>query len=1325
MTSFNREFRRTLAILSVLLLAGRDVVASTVSVTNAGDSGSGSLRSALSAAANDSTVSAVEWKSGGAGTLTLASDLPGIVDGLTLDVSAAGNAVTIAGGPNALSLLGAATFRNNDVGLDWTISAPVNGGGSLAKTGVGLLALTGVNNYSGGTYLKGGTLAVNSDAALGSGALYFAGGSLRAVGAVVSSRVLSLGVLGGGVDANGFNSSFSGPIAGEGLLTLSDSSGGGSITLSGANTATGGLKIDGTSSLTVLAGGVNVLGSGAVTLQSGAGHADLNLAGFTQTIGALAGDANSTVELGAGVLTVSGGADGHFAGVISDGGAGGGLVKTGAGTLTLSGANTYSGGTSVVRGAISIDNQAELGLGPLILDGGGLKTNAGLVFSSDVAMGGAGGFIDTAGNISTFTGVVSGLSGLTKMGLGTLTLTGANLYTGGTTMAGGVLRVSSESALGSGGLNFTGGTLQTAASLMDSRAVSLAGNGTIDAAGSTSTFSGVFADGASAGALTIVDTLGAGTIVLTATNTYTGGTAINSGVLSVSTDANLGAASGALSFNGGRLQTTAAIATLRAVTLNAGGGTLDLLTSSSTFSGLIGGGGALTVQGSGTLTLTAENTYSGGTNLKGATVNINNSSGLGSGTISFVSPAALQLNGALTLANAIALASTATFATLGNNSTLSGAITGAGSLIKISTGTLFLTNSNSYSGGTAVYAGVLNARKASSLGAGAVTLDGGTLQLDSAMALSNSFILGAGSGTIDTQNSDSVLLGAIAGSGGLTKLGAGVLQLNAVNSYAGTTTVGEGTLRLGVDNALASAGALTTRAGGTFDLGTHVQTLASYAGPGVLGVTLSPLVTNLTLTGTADFTGGTLKVALTPQIVNDGDAFTPIAYGSKTGQFAEILSPAALSFTSATYNAGSLTLTAHLVPFAQSAATGNQSAIGRSLEGLRNHPTGDVAAVIGNLYTLAAPELQAALDQIGPISLASMRGIGAAAATAQNAAIGQRLAAIADGGSAKDSYAHYTVSKPSPYPGLLVASAANDMGAPSAADLAEADAAGSPWGFFTSGIVTTGKLAEASSGGGTQPGYAYNTGGVSAGADYRLDEHTAVGASAGYLRGHASIYSPASGTVDDNSARFGVYGTKFAENVRASLYLGGAADFYDTHRVVAFAGLDRTASAKPTGTELNSSASASYDVKTSRWGTYSPFATLNYNRLMIGRFSETGADALDLDVAPQTSSSLQSGLGLRFSDLFEGASVSWRPYASLGWRHEFLSQSRTIDAQLATAGSSPFSVATGEYARDGALVGAGFLVSMGKSSTFKLDYSGDYRSHFQENTVNGVFRFKF
>ncbi|MDD5629050.1 MAG: autotransporter-associated beta strand repeat-containing protein, partial [Elusimicrobia bacterium] len=575
----------------------------------------------------------------------------------------------------------------------------------------------------------------------------------------------------------------------------------------------------------------------------------------------------------------------------------GSLTKTGAGALSLSGANTYAGGTTVSAGTLNINADGALGAGAggVVFNGGTLQAAAGLSSARGITLNAGGGTFDSNGFDSTLSGVVSGAGSLTKIGAGTLSLTGANTYAGGTVINAGTLNINNNMALGSGGITFNGSALQTAAGVLVTQGVTLnAGGGTIDSNGFDSTFSGVFGG---TGGLTKA---GNGTLTLSGANTFTGGTTLNAGTLSVAGDGNLGGPSGALTFNGGTLQYTAAASSNRSVNLS-GNGTIDTGANNVGLTGVVGGGGVLTKLGSGTLLLQNSNSYSGGTVLAAGTVNASSVSALGSGQLIFDGAATLQDRVGLIIASSVTLNAAGTFDIGGNTTTISGVIGGAGSLVLASSGTLALTGVNTYTGGTTVSnSGVLSVNNASALGTGTLTLNGGTLQAGAALSVSNSVTLGALGGTLDAYSRKSTFSGVFSGAGGLNIVdtsGGGTIVLSGANTYTGGTTVNGGALQLGSDNAV-GPGALTVNSGGTFDMAGFNQTVASYVGAGTLSMTQpSGLGNTLTVTGNADLTGGTLVVKLAPQVLHDGDTFLPVQAGSVSGSLPTVVSPAALSFS--------------------------------------------------------------------------------------------------------------------------------------------------------------------------------------------------------------------------------------------------------------------------------------------------------------------------------------------------------------------------------------------------------------------------------------------
>jgi autotransporter-associated beta strand protein len=186
-----------------------------------------------------------------------------------------------------------------------------------------------------------------------------------------------------------------------------------------------------------------------------------------------------------------------------------------------------------------------------------------------------------SGGSATISSVIAGTAGLTKAGLGTLTLSGANIYTGGTTINAGTLSINSDARLGntSGGVTFGGGTLQSTATFTSNRGVTVcAGGGTINTSSGTLTLGGVITG---TGPLT---KSGTGTLTLTADSpSFTGTTTISAGTLQIGNGGTTGSVVGNIVDNA-------------ALTFNR--------SNSLTYGGVISGTGSLTKSGAGTLTLT-------------------------------------------------------------------------------------------------------------------------------------------------------------------------------------------------------------------------------------------------------------------------------------------------------------------------------------------------------------------------------------------------------------------------------------------------------------------------------------------------------------------------------------------------------------------------------------------------------------------------------------------------------------------------------------------------------------------------------------------------
>ncbi|MFP5844489.1 fibronectin-binding autotransporter adhesin ShdA [Salmonella sp. 741265052_HSA] len=305
----------------------------------------------------------------------------------------------------------------------------------------------------------------------------------------------------------------------------------------------------------------------------------------------------------------------------------GSLVKTGTGELTLSGDNSYSGGTTITGGTLTADHADSLG--------------TGTIANSGVLQVGEGELENT----------LSGSGSLVKTGTGELTLSGDNTYSGGTTITGGTLRADHADSLGTGAIA-NSGVLQVGEGELEN---TLSGSGSL------------------------VKT-GTGELTLSGDNTYSGGTTITGGTLTADHADSLG--TGAIDNSG---------------VLQVGEGELE---------NTLSGAGSLVKTGTGELTLSGDNSYSGGTTITGGTLTADHADSLGSGDIA--NSGVLQVG----------------------EGELKNTLSGSGSLVKTGTGELTLSgDNNTYSGDTTIADGTLIAANVNALGSGNID-NSGTLMLD-------------------------------------------------------------------------------------------------------------------------------------------------------------------------------------------------------------------------------------------------------------------------------------------------------------------------------------------------------------------------------------------------------------------------------------------------------------------------------------------------------------------------------------------------------------------------------------------------------------------
>lgn len=770
---------------------------------------------------------------------------------------------TLSGILSLNGLTSVVNFSSND----FTLSGLITGSGALRTVAFAApIYITNANNYSGGTILQTGALYVGDNNALGSGPISFtgAGASLRAsVPNLVLNNALDLSTSGIAQFEATNPFTITGPVVLENGVVNTMSSTNGLITLSG--------MISGSPTQ------LNLVGNGFIFSghNTYSGGTDLNV----QFMGVGFGD-----SLGTGTIIFQGDTSSPT------------LFGLSAGTLTFT--NPY---TFITQATFA---------GPANFD-----------FTQGTTLTG-----DTTINITTpitvaLDGNIDGVGPIHKEGPGTLALGGSNTYSGGTVLEGATTIVNSNTAFGTGTVQISGASIAAGVDnislsnpftvvggsfgITGTHSITLSGaitnNSLIDVDNtSTTTLSGPLSG---AGTLRLIANSGSLFVINNDNSAFTGDVVLapNSGTLFVGSGFSNPLGTGTLFLNGGTLAAnsdgvllsnayevtgTAAIGGGSSIELSGNGkifGTLNITNGDiTTLSGNLSQTGTLDLQGPGSLILSGDNSiFSGNITLDGGTLNLNNSNALG------VGPGVVTYNGG-TFVNNVPLIDTNKNFVLNNtftynssnNLAIHGFVSGAGSISKDGAGTLTLSNTNAYSGGTTLLGGIIDALNDGALGSGLLTLVSGsltntvsglTVTLNNPFQVVGNSAIGSvnslgnfnftGNGTLNAELTN-VNFGDVTFSGTLTGAGGSIVQsapttltLLGNNNFDGGVTQNSGTLAIGNDNALGTG--LYTYNGGVFT--TLVDNLIVPNNIDLFATLLLNSNFNLTLTGDIAQNGGITK----------------------------------------------------------------------------------------------------------------------------------------------------------------------------------------------------------------------------------------------------------------------------------------------------------------------------------------------------------------------------------------------------------------------------------------------------------------------------------
>lgn len=732
---------------------------------------------------NPETINALRFNTAGAFTMTL-DGTHTIQTGMVLTTANVGaNLSTITGGELRGPAGGELILSQFNTSGQLTISSNIvnhTSATALTKAGPGTVELTGTNSYTGTTLVGGGVLRASDGVGL----------------PTASSLVLDGGVF------QSTTASFSralGSAAGQVSLP------GG---ISGFSAASTPLTVN--------------LGGSAATLQWGTAHfapttlllnASSAAAGLTFENGLDLNGAQRTIRVDANIATISG--------LLS--GSGASLAKTGSGTLRLTQANTFDGGTSITAGTIALGNNLALGTGLVTINGGALQAVDGArTLANNLSLTGPATLSGNNPNTLTLSGVISGSGTLTKTGTSVVQLSGNNTYTGATNVTNGILRLQSNTALGS----TTGAT-------------TVSGNAHVELA------DGVTITGET---ITINTTLG---------GTGDGSPTTNRGGLQAGVNATATWAGDViLGVNQARLGVQEGGTLTISGNITDGANSFDVR-----LSGEMTGTGGLYLSGTG-------NSWDGQTEIVRGTIYLGTDNALPTTTVLDIhftgsnagERATLDLNGynqtigslrneGNTPNDAEVTNTSSTLSTLTVNETGSisyvGMINGNLALVKGGAGTMTLTRSNAFTGGTTVNQGVLQVGNVNALNSGDLTVNGGAsfagkLDLNNTSLVVDS--LNGASGAVQavianestTAATRTLTIGANHGSGtyagnvinnsgggaagivALNKIGSGIQTLSGTSTHSGDTTISNGTLIADYTSGAPLSTASTLRlAGGT------------------------------------------------------------------------------------------------------------------------------------------------------------------------------------------------------------------------------------------------------------------------------------------------------------------------------------------------------------------------------------------------------------------------------------------------------------------------------------------------------------------------------
>ncbi len=575
-------------------------------------------------------------------------------------------------------------------------------------------------------------------------------------------------------------------------------------------------------------------------------------------------------------------------------------------------------------------------------------------------------------------------------------------------------------------------------------------------------------------------------------------------------------------------------------------------------------------------------------------------------------------------------------------------------------------------------------------------------------------LLFSGTSSVSSTIGAGAALAAVTVEGGVVTINGATYAVNSTLVRTNTTGGVSGTLKLGTNVAMSGTGAIQVNGSGAFDASQYVATITG--GQDFVLNSGATLKTTIVSTGATSSTAGhvvasannndaqvsatsNVDVNVTPgAYVSNGQVFM-LVDGEATGSGVNSLSTAvtdnsaALSFSAAENGTtNDLVLTATRANLATLATDSNSSAIGSTLNGFSSGATGDIAAVISNLDTLAtAQQFSNAVNQLDPemnggVNQASFNTTGGALNTVSNRLDNGRMGVVNGGGQ---------------------------NGISSGDEFTDA-------AIWTQGF---GVYGDQDARGGVA-GYTANTWGVAAGYDWKMDERTRLGVGFAFAQSDVESDGDVSQT-DIDTYQGSVYGSYEGDPWYIDAMFAFGWNAYEGSRRIQFASINRTAEQDYDGQQYSTKFTFGYPLPMADNWSLVPIVSLMYSHLALDGFTESGAGSLSLIVEDQGYDFLQQGLGAKIVHEFvDGNKQKWVPSFHAMWLYDYIGDEAAATSAF-TGGGASFKTEGLEPEQSSLNAGAGLTVYATEVLSLSFAYDFDYREDYTSHAGSATLRYEF